>query len=75
MSRHLAGTVSKRRIRDLFQKTYWAKCWYCKEERGPSVTKLAARSDGYSLELEPCPARATSISPIHPFRKGGSVKK
>jgi hypothetical protein len=62
--RHYAVTVSRRRLRDWFRKSYWVRCWKCEVVRGPYFDLHNARVEeryqyGFMQNHRPqCDARA-----------------
>lgn len=42
---HLLTLIQRRRVRNLFMKTYWVACWKCDFLRGPYRTEELARAE------------------------------
>lgn len=49
---HLPSVVYTRRVRDLFRRRYWVRCWQCDLALGPFPDRGFARSVEASLDLE-----------------------
>ena len=43
--RHNVTITSTRRMRDLFQRRYWIRCWNCSLRSGPFVTWAIAEAN------------------------------
>jgi hypothetical protein len=50
--KHNSLVIYKRRIRNLFQKTYWIVCWTCPVRLGPFLDERVAKNISSTMDGE-----------------------